>query len=64
MFAPSGEGYVMGRISYPPNIGYVVVPTIEIGLQPTHGTAVDTASQNVAAVQITGIAGGIKVYRR
>ncbi len=37
---------------------------VEIGLQPTHGTVVDARNQNVAAVQITGIAGEATIFRQ
>ena len=63
MFAPSGEVYVTGRI-IPSITGYVVVPVVEIGVEPTHGTSVDTNSPNRVAVQVTGIAGAVKVYRK
>ena len=63
MFAPSGEVYVTGRLA-PSITGYVVVPVVEIGGEPTHGTSVDTNSPNRVAVQVTGIAGAVKVYRK
>lgn len=37
---------------------------IEIGLQPTHGAVVDATNKNVVAVQITGITGDVKIYKR
>jgi len=46
------------------NTNYSVKPIVEIGLQPTYGTLVDTANRNVAAVQITGVLGNVKIYRR
>ena len=46
------------------NTNYSVKPVVEIGLQPTYGTLVDTANRNVAAVQITGVLGNVKIYRR
>jgi prepilin-type N-terminal cleavage/methylation domain-containing protein len=41
------------------------VPTqaMEIGLQPTNGTTVATASANAAAIQIAGIGGHVTIYR-
>jgi len=62
MFAPSGEVYVTGRIATGVT-GYVLVPLVEIGFRPTHGTAVDTNTRNVVALQVTGIAANVKIYR-
>lgn len=56
-FSPRGEVRV-NDASQP------VQSVVEIGLQPTHGTVPDANSKNVAAVQITGIAGNVKIYRR
>jgi prepilin-type N-terminal cleavage/methylation domain-containing protein len=62
-FDPTGEA----------NIPYVVPspspwPTLrragEIGVRPTHGTTVDTTSPNVVAIQLTGVGGSVKIYRR
>jgi type II secretory pathway pseudopilin PulG len=41
-------------------------PVVEIGLQPqpTHGSAIEANSRNVAAIQITGITGNVKIYRQ
>ena len=36
---------------------------IEIGLRPTHGNVVATASTDVAAIQVTGIGGQVITYR-
>lgn len=55
-FGPRGEASI--------NSTYELRQVVEIGLQPAHGNAVDTASKNVAAVQITGIAGNVKIYQR
>jgi len=56
-FSPRGEVRVN-------NINYTMKPVVEVGLQPTHGTAIDAASKNVAAIQVTGIAGNVTIYRR
>lgn len=40
-----------------------IARTIEIGLRPTHGPAVDNNTQNLLAVQISGIAGHTRMYR-
>lgn len=37
---------------------------MEIGLRPTHGTAIDTVSKNLAAIQVGGISGAIRIYRQ
>lgn len=55
-FSPRGEARVN-------NSNYPVTPVIEIGLQPTHGGVVDANAKNVAAIQITGIAGNVTIYR-
>jgi len=64
LFAPSGEVYVTGQVASNGATGYVVVPILEIGVEPTHGTAVDTNSPNRVAVQVTGMAGAVKIYRK
>lgn len=55
-FNPRGESRV--------NITYSMRPIVEIGLQPTHGAAVDSSNKNVAAIQVTGVAGNVKIFRR
>jgi type II secretory pathway pseudopilin PulG len=65
-FSPTGECRV--------NSTYDVRQVVELGLLQTHGTAVPapvggggstfTYSGNVAAVQITGFGGSVKIYRR
>lgn len=55
-FNPRGECRV--------NATYDMRPVVEIGLQPARGNTVDTNSKNVVAVQITGVAGNVKIYRR
>ncbi len=46
------------------NNGTPVQSLIEIGLQPTHGNAIDNNSKNLVAVQITGLGGVVTIYRR
>lgn len=55
-FNPRGEANV--------NSTYDLRPLIEIGLKPTHGTSVDSNSKNLVAIQITGIGGNMRIYRR
>jgi type II secretory pathway pseudopilin PulG len=62
-FTPRGECRI--------NSTYDVRRVIEIGLLPTHGSIVPTPTPsagnyigNVAAVQITGFGGSVKIYRR
>ncbi len=63
MSAPSGEMYITGRIAT--NItGYTIVPVVEIGLQPTHGNSIDPTNRNVVAIQVTGMGGSVKIFRR
>lgn len=56
-FSPTGET----RID---NNNYTLKTVAEIGLQPTHGTAVDTLNRNVVAIQFSAISGDTKIYRR
>ena len=55
-FSPRGEANI--------NSTYSLKRTAEIGLRPTHGTAVDTNTLNVIAIQFSGIAGNFTIYRR
>jgi hypothetical protein len=56
-FNPRGEGVI-------DNSNYIMAPVSEIGVQPTHGTTVDTNSTNFVAIQFTGFGGNIKIYRK
>ena len=56
-FNPRGEGVI-------DNSNYTMAPVSEIGLQPTHGTTVDTNSTNFVAIQFTGFGGSVKIYRK
>jgi hypothetical protein len=61
-FNPRGEARLIV-----PNASSPVQPLqtiVEIGLEPTHGTSLVANNQNVAAVQITGIAGNVQIYRQ
>ncbi|HEX8491124.1 MAG TPA: hypothetical protein VF626_08905, partial [Chthoniobacterales bacterium] len=55
-FTPRGEANI--------NSTYSLRPVAEIGVRPTHGTTVDSRSRNVAAIQLSGIAGKVKVFRQ
>ncbi|MEO7934116.1 MAG: prepilin-type N-terminal cleavage/methylation domain-containing protein [Chthoniobacterales bacterium] len=55
-FNPRGEAQI--------NSTYTPKRCAEIGIIPTHGIIPDTASKNVVAIQFTGIAGNVKIYRR
>jgi len=62
-FNPGGESNInsgLGVLGMP----YDVKRIVEVGLQGTHGTRVDTISPNLVAVQITGFGGNVKIYRR
>ncbi len=54
-FTPRGEA-----------VKIVDLPTqlMELGLQPTHGNSPDTATPNVAAIQVAAATGRTKIYRR
>ena len=55
-FSPRGEANI--------NSTYTLKNPAEIGLRPTHGDAVDVSNPNVVAIQFTGVAGNVKIYRR
>jgi Tfp pilus assembly protein FimT len=55
LFTPRGEAKVNGT--------YIMRPVIEIGLRPARGDVADSDSQNVAAVQMSGILGAVKIYQ-
>jgi len=55
-FSPRGEANI--------NSTYTLKHEGEIGVKPTHGTAVDAGNPNAVAVQFSGIGGNIKIYRR
>jgi prepilin-type N-terminal cleavage/methylation domain-containing protein len=57
-FSPRGECIIT-------NSNYTPARIAEIGLVPTHGATAPTSTPpNVAAVQINGFAGDVKIYRR
>jgi hypothetical protein len=56
-FSPLGEAVI-------DNSNYTLAPVSEIGVQPTHGTTVDTNSKNLVAIQFTGVGGNVKIYRK
>jgi type II secretory pathway pseudopilin PulG len=62
-FNPGGESNINSGLGVGGLI-YDVKRIVEIGLQATHGTHVDTMSPNLVAVQITGFGGDVKIYRR
>ncbi len=41
-----------------------LTPRIEIAIQPTHSTIVDSVDPNVFAIQVGGIGGNIEIYRK
>jgi type II secretory pathway pseudopilin PulG len=46
------------------NSTYALKSIAEIGLKPTHGTAIDNESTNLVAIQFGGVGGNFKIYRR
>jgi type II secretory pathway pseudopilin PulG len=46
------------------NSNYILTPVSEIGLQPTHGTVLDTNATNPVAIQFTGIGANVRIYRQ
>jgi prepilin-type N-terminal cleavage/methylation domain-containing protein len=62
-FNPGGESNINSGLGVG-GMTYDVKRIVEVGLQLTHGTQVDTISPNLVAVQITGFGGNVKIYRR
>ncbi len=62
-FNPRGESNINSGLGVG-GMTYDVKRIVEVGLQATHGTQVDTISPNLVAVQITGFGGNVKIYRR
>jgi prepilin-type N-terminal cleavage/methylation domain-containing protein len=60
-FSPRGEAVVKGGATQ-------ITQYAEVGLLPTHGASlaatVDPASGNLVAIQISGLAGNVRIYRR
>lgn len=56
-FSPRGEARVN-------NTNYSLKPVVEIGLQPARGNTAQGENRNVAAIQVTGLLGNVKIYRR
>ena len=54
-FRPNGEAIL--------NTSYSLVPWIEIGVQPAHGSLADDKNANVAAIQVSGVTGCVRIYR-
>jgi len=63
-FNPRGESTINSGLGVGGVVTYDVKRIVEVGLQATHGTQVDTISPNLVAVQITGFGGSVKIYRR
>ena len=55
-FDPQGESRINGTAN--------IKPVVEVGLRPTHASAVDVQSPNTIAIQLSGITGTVKVYRK
>jgi prepilin-type N-terminal cleavage/methylation domain-containing protein len=56
-FNPRGEAVI-------DDSNYTMASVSEIGIQPTHGTTVDTNSTNFVAIQFTGFGGSVTIYRK
>jgi hypothetical protein len=70
----TGGQYTFNRVIYfdPTGASHMQLPTttsgeidpyLEVDLQPTHGTSVQSTAANLAAIQIDGMTGAIRVYR-
>ena len=59
-FSPGGSAQIINSTtSYSPQ------PAAEIGVEPTHGNVTPSSvPANVVAIQITGVGGNVKIYRR
>jgi prepilin-type N-terminal cleavage/methylation domain-containing protein len=69
-FNPRGESSINSGLGVG-GVPYNIKPIVEIGLIQTHGTVVPTPTPsagnyvgNVAAIQITGYGGSVKIYQR
>lgn len=62
-FNPRGDSNINSGLGSG-NVVYDVKRVVEIGLQATHGAQVDTNSPNLVAVQLTGVGGNVKIYRK
>jgi type II secretory pathway pseudopilin PulG len=61
-FTPHGEGVVDNSTYFAS--GATLAPISEIGVEPTHGSAVTSSTPaNVVAIQFTGLGGDVKIYR-
>jgi prepilin-type N-terminal cleavage/methylation domain-containing protein len=56
-FTPRGEAVITNR-------NYTMAPVSEVGVEPTHGTTLDTNSTNPVAIQFTGFGGNVKIYTK
>jgi prepilin-type N-terminal cleavage/methylation domain-containing protein len=57
-FSPRGEGVI-------DNSDYALTPVSEIGVQPAHGVTPEPSPvKNPVAIQLTGLSGNVKIYRR
>ena len=59
-FSPSGECLLC--VDQGAGNSVDLQPAVEIGIKPTNGTAV-ASSPNIAAIQVTGIAGNVTIFR-
>ncbi len=63
-FDPTGSAYYVTSLTNLTSTTPTVIPYIEIGLEPTHGTTVPAApGANIAAIQIDGLSGITHIYR-
>jgi len=57
-FSPRGEGVIT-------NSAYSFARVSEIGVEPTHGAVVPSSTPaNIVAIQFSGFAGAVSIYRR
>jgi len=70
-FNPRGEASVTIQFQNPSYYSYTMLRAIEIGLVATHGNSAPSPNPapgyytgNVAALQLTGLAGDVRIYRR
>ena len=59
-FSPRGEA----NMNNTNDLGSPLKRAGEIGVKPTHGTIVDTNAANLVAIQLTGVGGNVKIYRK
>ena len=62
-FSPRGEANLPYNVASPSSWS-MLRRVGEIGIRPSHGTAIDLNNTNTVAIQFGGLGGGVKIYRK